>query len=304
MSGILPPPGVYFQSDTFYYQGSAQAKSSFSRGASRRNVNFEIAGVPVAGLEAEALIEMATGTWIAKPSLLGGNLGLAYTQGVGWLEVAANVGASGTGELSIGPISRTLSFARTAEQTDDLTGFADPYFTALLGWHAGNLHWNLNAGLNVPAGDWELGRLANLGFNRWALDVGVAATWLNEKIGLELTAAPGITFNDENPDTNYRTGTEFHVEFAAMQFFTPKLALGVSGYYYKQVTGDSGLGARLGGFKGRVPAIGPDLIYNFNVHGVPVTANARWMHEFNVQRRLKGDVGLLTIAFPLSGAGG
>ena len=124
-------------------------------------------------------------------------------------------------------------------------------------------------------------------------------SWLDQTKGLELTVAPGVTFNGENPDTNYRTGTEFHVEFAAMKNLGKKVAVGVTGYHYEQLTGDSGSGALLGDFKGRVTGLGPKLVINFNFRGVPVSANARWIREFNVERRLEGDTGIMTIAFPL-----
>jgi len=37
--------------------------------------------------------------------------------------------------------------------------------------------------------------------------------------------------------------------------------MGLIGYYYQQITGDSGLGAKLGPFKGRVVALGGTMAY-------------------------------------------
>ncbi|MGI9383939.1 MAG: hypothetical protein ACR2PO_12370 [Methyloligellaceae bacterium] len=45
--------------------------------------------------------------------------------------------------------------------------------------------------------------------------------------------------------------------------------------------------------------MGPNLKLNFNVRGVPVSVNGRWLHKFNVKRGLEGDTGLLTVAIPL-----
>jgi hypothetical protein len=86
-------------------------------------------------------------------------------------------------------------------------------------------------------------------------------TWLDPKIGFEVSAAPGFTFNWKNPDTVYKTGTELRVRFAA----------GVAGFHYQQVTGDSGAGARLGDFKGRVTALAPVVTYSFNLGKIPVS---------------------------------
>ena len=122
-------------------------------------------------------------------------------------------------------------------------------------------------------------------------------TWLDPNIGFEISVAPGFTFNWENPDTDYETGTEFHVEFALLQHFSPKLAVGVAGFHYQQVTGD---GARLGDFEGRVTSLGPIATYNFSLGKLPVSTQLIWMHDFDVENRLEGDLGLLTISFPLS----
>ena len=42
-------------------------------------------------------------------------------------------------------------------------------------------------------------------------------------------------------------------------------SVGLHGYAYKQIGGDSGTGALLGPFKGRVFAIGPAVDYTFKI---------------------------------------
>jgi hypothetical protein len=78
-----------------------------------------------------------------------------------------------------------------------------------------------------------------------------------------------------------------------------QFAFGVTGYYYQQLTGDSGAGAVLGDFKGRVTAVGPIVTYDFKIRDISVSSNFRWMHEFNVERRLEADVIFATFAVPL-----
>jgi len=63
--------------------------------------------------------------------------------------------------------------------------------------------------------------------------------------GIDISGAIGVTFNAENPATNYRTGDELHIEWAVSKTFTPKFSAGLTGYYYDQISGDSG--AVLGG---------------------------------------------------------
>jgi hypothetical protein len=109
----------------------------------------------------------------------------------------------------------------------------------------------------------------------------------------------GVTFNAQNPATDYKTGNEFHFEWAAVQHFSPKLDAGLVGYYYQQLSGDSGEGAKAP-FKGRVAAIGATLGYNFEVEKVPVSARLKYFHEFAAENRAEGDAVYLTLSVPLS----
>jgi hypothetical protein len=109
----------------------------------------------------------------------------------------------------------------------------------------------------------------------------------------------GVTFNGENPATDYKTGTEFHLEGAITQNFSPAFSLGLVGYYYNQLSGDSGSGARLGDFEGEVAAIGGTLGYNFKVGPLPVSTRLKYYHEFAAENRLEGDAGFITVSMPL-----
>jgi hypothetical protein len=181
--------------------------------------------------------------------------------------------------------------------------FGDIVPGMMLGWHHGNWHFKTHTLVNVPIGFWERGNLANMGFNHWAIDNAAAFTWLDPKIGLELSAMAGFTYNWKNSATDYKTGTEFHVEYAAVQNFSKRFALGINGYFYDQVTGDSGSGARLGSFEGRVVAIGPVMNLNFQVGKIPVATSLKYFREFDVENRLEGDAGYITLTMPLSVAG-
>jgi hypothetical protein len=125
-------------------------------------------------------------------------------------------------------------------------------------------------------------------------------TWLNPKIGFEISSAAGFTFNWENPDTDYTTGTEFHIEWAFVQHLSKTFAVGIAGYHYEQATGDSGAGATLGDFKGRVTALVPVLTYSFSLGKIPVSTQWSYFHEYHVENRVDGDAGLLTISMPRS----
>jgi hypothetical protein len=180
--------------------------------------------------------------------------------------------------------------------------FGDPYLQAIMGWTEGNWHWNIATGLNVPLGQWEQGRLVNLGFNRWAVDVTGAVTYLDMVQGHEASVALGFTFNGDNLDTDYQTGTEMHLEWSLTQLTPSGFSFGLAGYHYQQLSGDSGEDARLGAFKGQVTAIGPAAGLALPMSDRVATAKFRGYYEFNVKNRLEGFAAIATLAIPLQPA--
>ena len=229
----------------------------------------------------------------------GCNLGLGALVPIGWQDASVDINALATLTL---PNGKAFSKGARVSLDDDTFNFGDPQLTAMRGWHRGNLNWNVAGLVNVPIGDYNKNDIVNMGFNRWAFDATAAATWFNPQNGHEASVAAGFTFNGENDDTNYETGTEFHVEAALMQHFSKAFAIGVTGYHYQQVTGDSGAGATLGAFKVRTTALGPNINYNFQWGQTPVSTTVRWLHEFNAKNRLEGDAVFFTAAIPLGGA--
>ncbi len=270
-AGILPPPGTYLIDYNYFYSGST-------------DFTLEIAGLILdGGVDANAYYNVPAPLWVAPGKVLGGNVAFLMLVPIGWKDVEAGLGM--------------------VNLRDEETKFGDLVPGMMMGWHHGNWHFKTHTLVNVPVGFWERGNLANIGFNRWAIDNAAAFTWLDPKIGLELSAMAGFTYNWKNPATDYKTGTEFHVEYAAVQNFSKRFALGINGYFYDQVTGDSGAGAGLGSFKGRVAAIGPVMNLNFQVGKIPVSASLKYFREFDVENRLEGDAGYLTLTMPLSVAG-
>lgn len=281
-AGILPPPGVYFQGHKYYYQGDAAPELNLERG-----------GRLLANVDVEILFEVPVLKWVTNQKILGGTLAFGALMPIGWQEAKASA------ELSLANFGITLN----KNLKDDLFSYGDLFFLTILGWNAGDLHWNIAGMLGAPVGDYKRGRIVNMGLNRWVYDVTGSLTWLNKKTGREISISPGFTFNGENDDTNYDSGDEFHVEFLAAQHFPNGLSLGVAGYHYNQISGDSGSGAVLGSFKGRTTAVGPFVGYNFKWRGLPISAQGRWLREFDTEKRLEGDVGVFTLTIPLGGSG-
>jgi len=305
MAGFTPPPGTYFVDVNYVYAGDASGNAAVGV-ALRRLGNRLFPNLPPRTLDIQADIKldgdvqvvMPSFLWVAPGKVLGGNVGFGAIMPVGRKAIDVDIDALAT--LTLPLLNRTLERGGRFHFDESTTDFGDPVANALIGWHQGNWHWNLGTLLNIPIGPWSQTSDTNISFNHWALDTTGAVTWFDPKIGWELSSAAGFTFNWENPDTDYETGTEFHVEWAVVRHFSQKFSLGVVGYHYQQVTGDSGAGATLGDFKGRVSALGPTLNYSFQLGKIPVSTQWSYFHEFDVKNRVEGDAGLLTISMPLS----
>jgi hypothetical protein len=84
-----------------------------------------------------------------------------------------------------------------------------------------------------------------------------------------------------------------------VKYLSKQFSFGPAGYYNRQISGDSGAGARLGPFEGHVAAIGGMATLGFELGKLPVTTRVKYFHEFDVKNRLEGDAVFFTLAMPL-----
>jgi hypothetical protein len=181
-------------------------------------------------------------------------------------------------------------------------GFGDITLLPLgLAWEKGD--WQLGARLPIyaPTGSYKVGRLANPGLNYWTFDPTLSLSYSSKKSGLNAALFAGMTFNTENSDTNYESGSVLHMEASVQQLlpFGPGfVGLGGMGFLYDQITGDSGAGASLGDFEGRSIGIGPviDYLLPFS-NGSLLAVEFRWLPELDTKNRLEGDHFWLKIAY-------
>jgi hypothetical protein len=259
---VGPDPGFYLRNDLYYYNGDASGE---------RVVQF---GEIRTGLEVDAVLYMLTGLKVLDREVLGGRFAFGGFVPVVYTDLSADV---------------TLG-SETASVDEDSTLFSDPGFTpASLFWNLGNFHINASETITAPLGSYDKDRDVNGGLNYWSFETVVAGTYLHPEKGFEVSAALGYIYNTENDDTDYQTGQEFHVDYMLNQFLSETFALGLQGFYYKQITGDSGSGAILGDFKGEAAGIGPAVMWATRIKNVGMIINAKWLHEFHAEHRLEGD---------------
>lgn len=267
MMGILPPPGFYFKNDIYYYNAGA------GRAVLQGQVDLN--------LDLNVVLDVLSFTYVPKLQLPGGGFyGFGLIIPLGFAHLNASVQAGGQS------VSRDGSNG----------GLADIVFTPLiLGWHKGNYHFLFLTNVYFPTGAYSLNRAVNLGKNHFAFEPGFNFTWFDPKSGHQVSLAMGYTINLENTATNYQSGGEFHADFGYMYHFPMGLAAGAAGYVYQQVTGDSGTGAILGPFRGRVVGMGPQISYNtkFGKHDFSVAG--QYYREFLGNNRFVGNAVYVTV---------
>jgi hypothetical protein len=86
------------------------------------------------------------------------------------------------------------------------------------------------------------------------MDASLATTWRHPDGGPELDLHASCLVNAETPATHYRTGNELAIDAIAAWRLDARWSVGVAGYAYQQLTGDTGDtgdGAIFGDFKGQ-----------------------------------------------------
>jgi hypothetical protein len=210
---------------------------------------------------------------------------------------ASLLGIAGRNEGSVtasltGPLGNTIS----GNKTQALTSYGDVIPQIAMKWNLGVHNFMTYVMGDIPVGDYDPNRLANLGIGHGALDWGGGYTYFNPQTGNEFSGTAGFTYNFINPDTQYKNGVDFHFDWGASHFFTKQLQLGLVGYYFQQITDDTGAGATLGGFRSRIAGVGPQLGFLFPVGDMQGYVNAKVYKEFAAQNRPEGWNAWLTFA--------
>jgi len=182
----------------------------------------------------------------------------------------------------------------TVRMRDTADGLGDiVVYPFMLGWVKNDFKYDLRLGIYVPTGEYEAGRLANVGKNYWTFEPMVSVSWLSSKIGTEVSAYAGFDFNTRNEETDYHSGDVFHLDVTVAQHLPlgklGSVGLGANAFYYQQFTGDSGRGAVLRDFEGLTVGVGPVLSFTAKLGKYDLATELKWLPELDVQNRLKGD---------------
>lgn len=266
-AGVVPPTDDWIISLTsIYYEGSLGASKT-----------IPIAGKITAGLNYNIVYNIvnAVKTW-------------GITAG-GW-NFASSFGV---------PLQYTdVSSFHGRLPDDHATQFADIFFTPVVaGYHLTKTdHIALSVQIYAPTGAYNTNRLANAGQNTWTFTPTFAYTRLLPKEGIELSLNYGVEFYTSNNQTNYHNAPLSVLDLLALKRFGAGWGAGVVAGYIQQLGHDTGGLAELtGGNQGHSVGVGPMVTWNGKISKTPVGATLRWVNEFNVSNRPKGNAVELSV---------
>jgi hypothetical protein len=176
----------------------------------------------------------------------------------------------------------------------------------IIGWEKGNFHAVLVHGVILPTGAYDENSDVNVGRNTWQYQPQLSLGYV-EPEGFEATATITYLTSTRNRDpmlfyanptgSDYRTGDEIGVDFALGYNVTKEFEIGLTGYYYKQISADklsdpaanADLQQNFAGFKGSVAALGVGVRYLTQYGEFYAQVN----REFAAKNRTEGTSGWL-----------
>lgn len=272
---------------TVFYNTNVSAGGDVARAR-----EFSIGGIPGnafvnanAHLHADLPLGLVNATYVFSQPVLGGQAAFTLLGFPGANSASLSGAVNGFLSTPSGPVP----FSRSFNIDQSVTGFGDLYPMVSLRWNAGVNNYMTYVTGDIPVGTYNSSQLANLGIGHGALDFGVGYTYLNPQTGHEFSAVLGLTaYNFINPSTQYQNGADLHLDWAASQFLSKQLLVGIVGYVYREVGCDSGSGDHVGCFQSQVFGLGPQVGYLFPVGDMQGYLNLKGYGEFAAMHRADG----------------
>ncbi|WP_047878951.1 SphA family protein [Photobacterium aquae] len=178
--------------------------------------------------------------------------------------------------------------------TDSASGLGDIVLAPLILTHGWSEHWrtDIRFAVHTPTGNYDRERTANPGRHYWTFEPAIGLYYMQPFTGQMFSVYGGMNINTTNTATDYHTGTQVFLESTLTQsvlMLGGMVGLGITGFAYQQVEGDSGSGALEGAFKGRALGLGPVLQYRAQLAGAQLAADMEWRFPFATQNRPDSD---------------
>jgi len=263
----VPPEPGFLVANTFWYQTGNVGETVLD-------------GQVELNLDINTFLDLAALTYTFEQPIFGGRYTVGAVVPFGNADLDTTIVGPGGGQF------------RASASSFDLSDIALIPFQ--LNWASGPWSFKVAEVIVAPTGGYSLSEIVNLGRNYWSFDTIAATTWFDPDKGLAFSIQPGLMINTKNSDTDYRTGTEFHLDLTLNQFLSPGFALGLRGYYYQQISGDSGDGALLGDYKSESVGAGPAFVWIPKFGAGQLTVLGKWIHDFSAKNTFDSDYLTLT----------
>src|SRR5271170_6206093 len=288
LAAVPQQPGWAFTAINYFTpvaaSGSVAAAREITIGKFSPTVNVNLN----ANLNTKFETVLLNPSYVFATPILGGQLTL------GMLAFVADNSTALNGSLTVA--SGPSAIMRQGSISQTTTGFGDLYPLAIMRWNSGANNWMVYGTGDIPVGDYSSTNLANIGIGHGTVDGGGGYTYFNPQTGHEFSAVTGLTYNLINPSTNYQNGVDWHLDWGASQFLTKQILVGAVGYFYEQVSADSGSGDRVGAFQSGVIGVGPQIGYIIPAGPMQVYVNAKAYWEFDGHDRPSGWNAWLTLS--------
>ncbi len=257
--GAAPPPGFYLVDYNYFYFADEF----------KDNSGDTINKGPLDDFSLRVYANVLRLIYVTKYRLLGANY--AVHMFIPWVEVNANCKGFHVHKRGLGDI------------------IVDPF---ILAWHSRYVHAVFGVDVYIPTGEYDKHRPINIGKNFWTFEPVFALTFFlpeNFSLSFKFMYDYNTTNNDWiNPktgkETSLKPGQEFHFDYALGYSPVKWLRLGITGYYYQQITDDEIDGKDVENNRGKAFAIGPGVKVDYKRFMFVLKAQ----REFGVKNRPSG----------------
>ncbi|WP_226703224.1 transporter [Microbulbifer elongatus] len=241
------------------------------------DVSVEVAGLITAGIDVDINAFVPGALYTFENTVLGAK----YTAGLygSWVDVDVT--------------ARLDSSLGSFRRNDSASGLGDTTLMPLMmAWVDGNWQYNALLPVHAPTGDYKLGRLANPGLNYWAVDPTVGISYANMETGFNATLFTGLMMNEENSDTDYRSGRLLHFDGSLQQMMKAGdgfVTVGVNAFLLNQIGDDRNQRPVVGAFRTKSAGIGPTVGYMLPMGKDNIVMEFRWLPQLDTKNTTEGD---------------
>lgn len=249
LTGAAPPPGFYVVEYLNVYRANTLKDGSGN-------------DVPLPTFGVSANVAATRLVWSTKTEIAGGN--------VVWHSIIPLVNLK----------------VEVPGQSQTRSGLGDITFGPAIAFHhSPAVHSVAAIDLVAPTGRYDKNDLANIGRNYWSLQPVYTVSRI-DPAGFNGDFKLTFNFTQKNKDTDYKSGNEVYLDYAAGWGTGNGWVLGVGGYAMRQLGDDSQAGQSLANSRGAALAVGPSIKYD-NGKGWFITA--KLSRETGVKNRPQGN---------------